>query len=82
MNIGGVFLGFLDALLVCALIILVAFAIVWAFKWVFEKDIDPNVMKWGKVVVGLLCIIVLLTWLFGALGILGGTGYWQPRIFR
>lgn len=69
MAIGSIFIGFLMALLYCAIVILIAFAFVWAMRVVFGIEIDGNVMKWGKVVVGLICVIILLTWLLGALGV-------------
>jgi len=79
---GGILIGFLYALLYCAIVILIAFALVWAFRWVFNKDIDPEVYRWGKVVIGLLCVIILLTWLLTALGMLGGGPYFGPRFLR
>jgi len=30
--------------------------------------IDGNVLKWGRIVVGLLCLIVVASWLLGMLG--------------
>lgn len=72
---GALFIGFLQALFYCALIILLAFTFVWGFTWIFGKGIDPNVYKWGQICIGLLCAIILLTWLLGALGLLGGAGY-------
>lgn len=75
--LGTIIIGFLTALLYCAIIILVAFAFVWALRFL-GVEIDGNVYKWGKVVVGLLCIIVMLTWLLSALGLAGGSS----RYFR
>jgi len=75
--LGALIIGFLYALLYCAIIILIAFAFVWGLSFI-GVAIDGNVMKWGKVVVGLLCVIVMLSWLLGALGLGGGL----PNYFR
>lgn len=64
----AILLGFLQVCLTCAVIILVAFAIVWVLGSVFGVTLDGNVMKWGKIVVALLCIIVIATWLFSLIG--------------
>ncbi len=79
---GSILIGFLYAVLYCAVVILIAFAFVWAFKWIFNRDIDPDVKKWGTIVVGLICLIVLLTWLLTALGMLGGGPYFGPRFLK
>lgn len=78
---GAILIGFLYALLYCAIVILVAFAFVWGLRFV-GVSIDAEVYKWGKVVVGLLCVIILLTWLLTALGMLGGGPYFGPRFPR
>lgn len=75
MSAGAVLLGFLNVALTCALIILIAFVIVWAWQ-AFFGPIEGNVFKWGKIVVGLLCLIVIVGWLLSLLG--GGVGY-APR---
>jgi hypothetical protein len=62
-----VLLGFLNVCLYCAVIILVAFIFVWAWE-TFIGPINGNVFKWGKIVVGLLCIIVLVSWLLSVIG--------------
>ena len=74
--IGSILLGFLTALLYCAIIILVAFAFVWGMR-VIGVNIDGEVYKWGKIVVGLLCVIVMITWLLGALGLAGSSRYFR-----
>jgi uncharacterized membrane protein (DUF485 family) len=64
----GLLLSFLNLLLYIALIMLVAFGI----KWVIEKfmgwAIDADVLKWAKILVGLLCLIAIVAWLGGVLG--------------
>ncbi len=59
----ALFLSLLNLVLHCAIIILVACAIVWLFKLV-GIAIDGDVLKWGKIVVGLLIIIAVVAWLF------------------
>ncbi|MCK1670318.1 hypothetical protein [Bradyrhizobium sp. 150] len=64
----AILLGFLQVCLTCAVIVLVAFVIVWVLGSVFGITLDGNVKKWGQIVVALLCIIVIATWLFSVLG--------------
>ena len=67
MSIAALLLGFLNVLLYCAIIVLVAFAIVWILNVVGFPP-SAEVMKWGKIVVGLLCLIAVIAWLFGLMG--------------
>lgn len=69
---GGIIIGFFQMALYCAVIIFVAFLFVWGLKYFLGVDLDPNVYKWGKIVVGLLCFIAFLLWLFSVLGLGGG----------
>lgn len=68
MSLGAVLVSFLEVLLTVALIILIAYCILWAAK-VFIGGIDPQVEYWGRVVVGLLCLIVVVTWLLSLFGL-------------
>jgi hypothetical protein len=68
MDIGGILLGLLYVLLYIAVIVLVAFAIRWVIIFAVGA-IDPNVDKWGRIVVGLLCAIVVVAWLLSQLGL-------------
>jgi multidrug resistance efflux pump len=68
----GLLISFVSLLLYIAVIILIAFAIVWLIRGFMEWTIDANVYKWGKIVVGLLCILATLFWLSGVLGMGGG----------
>lgn len=77
MSASALLLGFLNVCLYCAIIILIAFVIVWAWT-AFIGPIDPNVYKWGRIVVGLLCVIAVVAWLLSLLG--GGVGY-TPHFF-
>jgi hypothetical protein len=68
----GVLISFLDLLLYLAIIIFVAFAIRWLITGFLGWSIDPNVYKWGQIIVGLICIIAIVVWLTGVIG--GGVG--------
>lgn len=68
MSLGAVLVSFLEVLLTVALIILIAYCILWAAR-VFIGGLDPNVEYWGRVVVGLLCLIVVVTWLLSLFGL-------------
>lgn len=72
MNAGAVLLGFLNVALTCAIIIFIAFVIVWVLRWM-GVALDGMVYKWGQIIVGLLCLIVIVSWLLSLLG--GGGGY-------
>jgi len=81
MSAGTVLLGFLNVCLYCAIIILVAFAIVWVLGFV-GVQISAEMMKWGKIVVALLCIIAVVAWLLGLLGggpVVGTGTFWRWR---
>jgi hypothetical protein len=66
-SIGGIFISFLWMLVTICLILIIAYAMLWVISW-FGWSIDANVLKFCKVLVALLCLIVIVTWLFGALG--------------
>ena len=70
MSITGVLVSLLYLFLYIAVIILVAFAIKWAITY-FIGGIDPDVYKWGRIVVGLLCLIAVVVWIVGLLGMAG-----------
>jgi len=76
----AILISFLNLLLYIAIIIFIAFVIVWVIQSFMGWSIDANVMKWGKVIVGLLCLIAVVMWLAGVLG--GGPGlphFWAYR---
>ena len=68
MSLGGVLVSFLEVLLTVALIIFIAFCIRWA-ALVFIGGLDPNVEYWGRVIVGLFCLIVVVSWLLSLFGL-------------
>lgn len=72
----SILISFLNLLLYIAIIIFVAFVIVWVIQSFMGWSIDPNVMKWGKVIVGLLCLIAVVIWLAS---VLGGASF--PHVF-
>ena len=72
MSAANVLLGFLNVALTCAIIIFIALVIVWVLRWM-GVAIDGMVYKWGQIIVGLLCLIVIVGWLLSLLG--GGGGY-------
>lgn len=78
---GGILLGFLQMLLYCAVVIFIAFAIAWAWQ-TFIGPIDANVYKWGKVIIGLLCLIAFVAWLLSLLGLGGGLHYFPFEHLR
>jgi hypothetical protein len=68
MSLGAVLVSFLEVLLTVAFIILIAFCIRWAAQ-VFIGGLDAKVEYWGRVVVGLLCLIVVVSWLLSLFGL-------------
>ncbi len=75
MSAGALLLGFFNVALYCAVVILVALVIVWVLGLAGYPP-SPDVMKWGKIVVLLLCLIVVVGWLLSLLGV---GGYAPPR---
>ena len=79
----SILISFLNLLLYIAIIIFVAFCIVWLITSFMGWSIDANVYKWGQVIVGLLCLIAVMTWLAGVLGLGGGLPhFWGPTVYR
>jgi hypothetical protein len=68
----AILISFLELLLYIAIICLIAYVIVWVIQSFMGWPIDANVMKFGKIVVALLCLIAIVVWLAGVLG--GGIG--------
>lgn len=77
-----ILISLLYLLLHIAVIIFVAFIIVWIFK-IFNQPIDQNVYKWGKIIVLLLIVIAVVAWAFSLVGYGPGLMYGPtPRIMR
>jgi hypothetical protein len=64
----GIVISFLELLLYCAIVIFIAYALVWVFTWFTGKGIDANVYKFGQIIVALICFIAVAVWLSGLLG--------------
>jgi hypothetical protein len=78
----SVLVSLLYLLLHIAVIVFVAFIIVWLFK-IMGMPIDPDVYKWGKIIVMLLIVIAVVVWAFSLLGYGPGLLYGPtPRILR
>ena len=68
--------SFLNLLLYLAIILLIAYVILWVVRDWFGIAIDGNVLKFAKIVVGLICLIAIIGWLAS---VLGGASF--PHIF-
>lgn len=75
----GIVIGFFEMALYCAIVIFIAYLFVWGLQFFLGIGIDGNVLKWGKVIVGLLCFLAFLTWLFSVLGLGGGFPHFFPH---
>jgi hypothetical protein len=62
MSAVAIFLSFLQLLLYIAIIIFIAWTILWLLNWA-GIAISAEMLKWGRVIVGLLCIIAVVGWL-------------------
>jgi len=76
----SVLISFLNLLLYIAIIIFIAYVIVWVIQGFMGWTIDANVMKFGQIIVGLLCLIAVVVWLSGLLG--GGPGLPHFWVYR
>ena len=72
----AILISFLNLLLYIAIILLVAYIILWVVQGWFGIAIDANVLKFAKIVVGLICLIAIVIWLAS---VLGGASF--PHIF-
>ena len=60
-----------NVILYCAIVVFVAFTLLWLLKLVAYPP-SPDMIKVGKIIVALLCLIAVLIWLAGVLGFGGG----------
>ena len=74
----AILISFLNLLLYIAIIVFVAYVILWIVRDWFQITIDANVLKFGQIIVGLICLIAVVVWLAGVLG--GGPGL--PTFWR
>jgi hypothetical protein len=76
----AILISFLNLLLYIAIICFVAYVIVWVVQGFFGWSIDANVMRFGQIIVALLCLIAIVVWLASVVG--GGPGlppFWVYR---
>ena len=76
----SILISFLNLMLYLAIIIFVAYVILWVIQGFFGWQIDANVLKFGQIIVALLCLIAIVVWVAGILG--GGPGlppFWVYR---
>jgi len=72
----GLLVSFLYVLLYIAIVLMIAYVILWVVRDWFQIAIDPMVMKFAKIIVGLICLIVIVVWIASALG---GVSFPHPR---
>ena len=72
-------ISFLYLMLYIAIICLIAYVILWVVQGFFGWQIDPNVLKFGKIVVALIILIAIVVWLAGVLGGGGGLPHFSWR---
>jgi uncharacterized membrane protein (DUF485 family) len=76
----NILVSFLSLLLYIAIILLIAYVILWVVRDWFSISVDANVLKFAKIVVGLICLIAIVVWLSGVLGMGGGLPlFWHIR---
>jgi sugar phosphate permease len=61
-------ISFLFLVLYIAIILFIAYVILYIVRDWFQIAIDPMVMKFGKIIVALICLIAIVIWIAGALG--------------
>jgi hypothetical protein len=72
----AILISFLNLLLYIAIILFVAYVILWVVRDWFNIAIEGNVLKFAKIIVGLICLIAIVVWLAS---VLGGASF--PHIF-
>jgi hypothetical protein len=72
----AILISFLNLLLYLAIILFIAYVILWVVRDWFGIAIDGNVLKFAKIIVGLICLIAIVIWLAS---VLGGASF--PHIF-
>jgi hypothetical protein len=64
----GLLISFLFLLLYIAIVLCIAYAILWVVRDWFGIAIDAMVLKFAKIIVGLICLILVVLWVASALG--------------
>ena len=68
-------ISFLYLLLHLAIILFIAYAILWVLRDWLGVSIDGNMLKFGQAIVVLLCLIAIVIWIAG---VTGHTSYRLP----
>ena len=74
----SVLVSFLNLLLYIAIILFVAYVLLWVVRDWMGWTIDANVLKFAQIIVGLICLIAIVVWLAGVLGSGVGLPYFFP----
>ena len=74
----SILVSFLNLLLYIAIILFVAYVLLWVVRDWFGWTIDTNVLKFGQIIVGLLCLIAIVVWLAGVLSGSAGLPHFFP----
>jgi len=61
-------ISFLYLLLHIAVILFIAYALLWVLRDWLHITIDPMMMKFGQAIVALLVLIVIVIWIAGVTG--------------
>lgn len=64
----GLLVSFLYLLLHVAIILLIAYLLLWVLRDWLGFTLDPMVMKFAQAIVALLILIAIVVWLAGAMG--------------
>ena len=68
----GLLISFAYLLLYIAVICFVAYVLLWVIRDWFGIAVEGNVLKFAKIIVGLIILIAILVWLSG---VIGGPGF-------
>jgi hypothetical protein len=71
----GLLISFLYLLLHIAIILIIAYGLLWVLRDWLGMSIDPMVYKFGQAIVALLVLIAIVVWLAG---VMGYSGYHLP----
>jgi hypothetical protein len=75
----AVLISGLELLLYIAVVLFIAYVILWVIRDWFGWTVDAKVMKFGQIIVGLICLIAIVVWLGGLIGYGSGLHSFLPR---
>jgi hypothetical protein len=84
-------MGILESIIISGLwalayiagILFIAYGFVWLMDKLFGIKFEGNMYYWGRVFVILLCVIVIVGWLFGTIDtLIGGASFRFPAPYR